>query len=250
MNAVTTKPQTKTSRTKPAARASAVYVPSTETDLRAKLDTLQAALTQAKEHIESAFDAADDGSSAELLLDHLAHALLADAMRPMMDDKPTRADAKQTYGDLFLVMAALNGAMAMAAGTSIHPVLQEAFELLDWSQNECDSQALIDLLPQADVADNVVRATNVPIKDEFDPELVVNEAVAFNNLAGWIIGARDVLEAVKLSAQTNPTLAEQLRRSDVRYNGPEWFGQGADDGMAYLLMHQRSLIEALGRGAA
>lgn len=347
MNAVATKPRAKTARAKPAARASAVYVPSTEPSLRARLDTLQAALSQVEEHIESAFDAADDGSPAELLLDHLGHALLADAMRPMMSDKPTRADAKQTYGDLFLVTAALNGAMAMVAGTSIHPVLQEAFELLDWSQNECDSQALIDLLPEADLAADFARGRDHAIKmldeaehlqdereglrcyrkgggqdnffhgyladveedpsllpgftsvlsaalrndnmdlselakitlaevqagkpgangtevedappplaaaapetDKPDPELLVNEAVALNNLTSWISGARDTLDTIRICAQINPVLKDQLRQSDVRYNSPEWLGTGADDGMTYLLMHQRLLIEALGRGAS
>lgn len=245
MNAVATKPRAKTSRAKPAARASAAYVASTETDLRARLDTLQAALSQAEEHIESAYDAAEDGSAVEVLLDHLGHVLLADAMRPMMGTSPNRGDAQHAYSDLFLVTATLSGAMAMVAGTAIHPILQEAFELLDWAQNESNSQALIDLLPES------TPTTSASVDDnELSPELLMNEAVGLNNLAAWVMSARDTLEALKLSAEVNPALETQLRKSDIRYRSPEWFGQGADEGMAYLLMYQRGVIEALGRGAA
>lgn len=112
--------------------------------LAERLDTLGAAFTEADEKLECAYDHAEPGSAAEVLLEHVAHGLLVDATPDSLKalsaertSKPTDALA-HAHAELFTVLAALEGVMALSMGTIIHATLAEAFRLLEWAQEECE----------------------------------------------------------------------------------------------------------------
>lgn len=123
------------------------YLAAEGTDATARLATLQGVFDQADEKIELAYDAADPGDPIERLLNLINHVVLADAVRPMLGEMPTRAEAEWTYQAMFHPLAALQGATALAAGTLLYQPLVEAFHLLDWAQTECEALALHRLLP-------------------------------------------------------------------------------------------------------
>lgn len=163
MNAVTIKPRmrkepaTSTSRKPPPVYVRPVhkYVrPKPGTPVSERIETLRAALYEADEKIEGAYDSAECGSASELLLDHIAHDLLCDAVRPILRNEDeahisfTNGDADTARGALFTVLAALEGAMALSLGSMICSTLAEAFLLLDWAQDELEDLALHRLLPE------------------------------------------------------------------------------------------------------
>jgi len=160
MNAVATK-----SRVRKAAAASIskavplVYVrpvhhyiaSSADTPVAQRIETLRASLYEADEKIEQAYDAAERGSPVDLLLDHIGHELLADAVRPILQREEDLTDAKAdaARSALFTVLAALEGAMALSLGTVLSANLAEAFNLLDWATDELEDLELHRLLPEA-----------------------------------------------------------------------------------------------------
>lgn len=120
-----------------------------------RLANLQAAFAQADEKLEMAYDAAERGSPADVLLDHIAHDLLCDAMHPVLRNED-EADLGVSIGDaekareaLFKVLAALEGVMALSLGSVIYATLADAFILLDWAQDELEDLSLHRLLPDA-----------------------------------------------------------------------------------------------------
>lgn len=120
-----------------------------------RLATLRATLREAEEKIEAAYDAVERGTAVDTLLHLIGHDLLCDAMRPEImgadgAPSPNRADLDEAYTALFPVLASLEGAMALSMGTVINSTLVDAYNLLDWAQNECDSAALGKLLPVFD----------------------------------------------------------------------------------------------------
>ncbi|MDR6538836.1 hypothetical protein [Variovorax soli] len=133
-----------------AIRKNAVYVPSTDrSNVAARLATLRAAIREADEKLEAAYDLAERGEAYEVLLDHVAHDLLTGDALAILGDSPTQSDATANYEALFKPLAVLQGAIALAQGSGVEGNLKEAFELLDWAQNELDgSAALTKLLPK------------------------------------------------------------------------------------------------------
>ncbi|OUM01784.1 hypothetical protein [Variovorax sp. JS1663] len=141
-----------TTLTRPAkpVRKNAVHAPSTDANNRkARLATLQAALREADEKLEAAYDRAERGEPYEVLLGHVAHDLLIGDALAMLDDSPTRAHAAANFEALFKPLAALQGTIALAQGSGIEGTLKEAFDLLDRVQDELDCCAeLPKLLPE------------------------------------------------------------------------------------------------------
>ncbi|VTU34289.1 hypothetical protein [Variovorax sp. RA8] len=153
-----------------AVRKSAVYVPSTDgSNVVARLAALQAAIREADEKLEAAYDRAERGEPYEVLLHHVAHELLIGDALAMLEDSPTQADAAANYEALFKPLAALQGAIGLAQGSGIEGTLKEAFELLDWAQNELDCCAgLPKLLPKGTRAEAAQRETPAPTRKRVD----------------------------------------------------------------------------------
>lgn len=128
-------------------RPQQVYVPNTGDTPEQRLSTLQAALTEATEKLEMAYDAAEVGEAIDLVLEHLSESLLPIAVQRMLGEAPTAVDALATYDAMFLPLALLEGAIALSSGTVIHGALVEAFLLFDWAQTECGDMELKGLLP-------------------------------------------------------------------------------------------------------
>ena len=118
-----------------------------------RLAALRATLHTADEKIEAAYDAAERGTPVDVLLHLIAHDLLCTALRPVLRNEDeasvpvTKSDLDAAHDALFPVLAALEGAMALAAGTVLSTMLEEAFKLLNWAQEESDAAALGALLP-------------------------------------------------------------------------------------------------------
>lgn len=120
-----------------------------------RLNILRATLHTADHTLEAAYDAAEPGSAVDVLLDLIAHDLMCSVMSPLMRDADeadipvTKGSIEVAHQTLFPVLAALEGAMALATGTVLSATLAEAFNLLNWAQDECDSVALGALMPAA-----------------------------------------------------------------------------------------------------
>jgi len=125
------------------------HAPDTGTDIRARMKALHAAMAQADTLLERAYDAAESGSGLETLLELTGHTLVADALRPMKNELPTKEDAAATYNAMFHALAVLQGAIVLAQNTVLHGTLNEALELLNWTHGECESTSLPTLLPEA-----------------------------------------------------------------------------------------------------
>lgn len=117
---------------------------SASTPVSERLETPRASIFEADGKIEQAYDAAEHGSPADVLLDHLAHELLCDAMRPIMSNedevilKSRSATPRKLGSHSSPVLTALEGAMALSLGSAIDGTLAEAFTLLDWAQDELE----------------------------------------------------------------------------------------------------------------
>lgn len=128
-----------------------------------RLAKLQMALRQADERIEMAYDAAEHGSALELLLEHTNHVLVVKAVRAMLKESPTVQDADATRDALMLVLAALEGCVALSIGTIVHGALVEALQLLDWAQDECEAIYLHRLLPESVPGAGFLRGRDIAI---------------------------------------------------------------------------------------
>lgn len=129
-------------------RPEQVYGPDTEATPNRRLATLHAALAEADEKLEMAYDAAERGSPAAVLLNHVAHNLLCDALGPV-SELMTKDGAEKAREELFTVLAALEGVRALSLGSVNHATLSEAYGLLDWAQDELEDLALHGPLPGA-----------------------------------------------------------------------------------------------------
>lgn len=156
------------------------YVPNDGASVSERIDTLRATLHMADEKLEAAYDAADPGTAVDTLLNLVAHDLVCKAMHPVLRNEDeatilvTKADLAVAYEALFPVLAVLEGAMALSIGTVLSATLVEAFQLLNWAQEECDSAALGALLPPA-VAE---KSTERVRTSELEPQGLVAEATA------------------------------------------------------------------------
>ncbi|MFZ3120051.1 MAG: hypothetical protein WA159_17255 [Variovorax sp.] len=170
MTAAATKPRAKAAPVAPAyTRPVQTFFPEVGKTAEERLAALRATLQAADEKLEAAYDAAERGSAVDTLLDLIAHDLLCTALHPVLRNEDeaaypvTKSDLAATYEALFPVLAALEGAMALAVGTVLSATLAEVFNLLDWAQTECDSAALGALLPGEAAAD--ARAVKAPALD-------------------------------------------------------------------------------------
>lgn len=137
-------------------------MPNTEDTPEQRLATLQAALTEATEQLQMAFDAAEVGEAIDLVLEHLSQSFMPIAVRRMLGDAPTEADALATYDAMFFPLALLEGAIALSSGTVIHGALVEAFLLFEWAQNECCDMDLKELLPG-----KIAREASTPAQEDY-----------------------------------------------------------------------------------
>jgi hypothetical protein len=153
MTAVITRPRSGKVAPAPSTykRPEQAYRPAVAGTTEERISALRAAFQAADEKIEAAYDAAERGSPADVLLDHVAHNLLCDALGPV-SELITKDSAEKARGELFTVLAALEGVMALSLGSLIHATLSEAFGLLDWAQDELEDLALHGHLPSAGAA--------------------------------------------------------------------------------------------------
>lgn len=184
MSAAAPKPRRKTAAIKRTERAEAKYVVNADSSVEERLQTLKAAFTEADEKIGGAIEAAEPGSSVERLLIHASHELLTEAIGPMLKERPTRAGATHTNQAMSVTLFALQGALAMAAGTALVPALQEGFELLDWVQRECEAIVLEEVLPEADLAADFVRGRDHAIEMMSEAVAIGNEREPWRDLRG------------------------------------------------------------------
>ncbi|MGJ7484309.1 hypothetical protein ACSFA2_03570 [Variovorax sp. LT2P21] len=180
MTAVATKPRK--SAPKPAGvpaaayrRPDQVYSPLRGETADERLATLRATLQTADEKLEMAYDAAERGTPVDVLLDLINHDLLCRAAHPAImgvegEPYPDRAHLERTQLALFPVLAALEGAMALAVGTVLSATLAEAFNLLDWAQEEADSAALGALLPEVAEPGSAPAASTPATTDVSEPD--------------------------------------------------------------------------------
>lgn len=135
MNAVASKPRAKAPPKAPKRTA------------QAATQELLVALTRGVDRIGMAFDAAEAGEPVEVLIEHIME-ILADAIRPLWNKPLTKADTDAAYGAMFVPLAALQGAIALAKNSLIEHTLIEAHAVLDSAQISIDSRAgLSSLLP-------------------------------------------------------------------------------------------------------
>ncbi len=151
-----TKPRAKAAPVAPAyTRPVQTFFPEVGKTAEERLAALRATLQAADEKLEAAYDAAERGSAVDTLLDLIAHDLMCSVMSPLMRDADeadipvTKGSIEVAHQTLFPVLAALEGAMALSVGTVLSTTLAEAFNLLNWAQDECDSAALGALMPAA-----------------------------------------------------------------------------------------------------
>lgn len=150
MNAVATKPRT--SAPKAYTRPVQTYSPAIGKTADERLATVRAVLQAADAKLEMAYDSAERGSAIEQLLDLINHDLMCRAAHPAImgaDGWPAvdSAHIARTHFELFAVLAALEGAMALSVGTGTYSTLADAFNLLSFVQDECGSEALGELVP-------------------------------------------------------------------------------------------------------
>jgi len=135
MNATTATPKVATSRS--AKAAPQIRPAEAPGDLKATLQMVRDAIYQAEHKLELAYDATEQGSSLELMIDLIAHGIMADAVRPIQQDNiPTQADSEAVYEAMFAPLAALEGAIALAHGNVVQGTLAEAFKLLDQANDQ------------------------------------------------------------------------------------------------------------------
>lgn len=172
INDATLAPARKVQRSKSASRSGTQPRPNrpAELSMDARLQSLRVALWTADEKLEAAYDAAERGTAIDGLLRLIAHDLLCSASRPMLRNEDeaaipvTKVDAAETYKALFPVLAALQGAIALATGTVLAATLTDALDLLNWAQEECDAVALGALLPVASPDDCFNRGRDLAIE--------------------------------------------------------------------------------------
>ncbi|MBC7601421.1 MAG: hypothetical protein H7255_02020 [Ramlibacter sp.] len=123
--------------------------------LDVRLEDLRNKLRAADQIIEDAYDACPQATALDHLLDWINHSAMYEATRPMKkNETPSKADADSTYQAMFAPLAALEGAIALAAGGLLEAPLREAFRLLDAAHDECDSAALGAVLPDESTDEN------------------------------------------------------------------------------------------------
>lgn len=111
------------------------------------------ALKRGVDKIGMAYDNAEPGEPAGVLLEHVID-ILAEAIRPIWNEPLTRADTDAAYNAMFVPLAALKGAIALSKDTVIEHVLVEAHAVLDAAQTSIDSCAgLSSLLPDGAARD-------------------------------------------------------------------------------------------------
>jgi hypothetical protein len=122
MNAVATKLQTrKATPARPAA-----------------LPSLLARFARVDELLERVFDACEESSTIETLVQLVGHEMLPMILGPLRSD-PTRAEAAVVYRELFKPLAMLEATVKMAAGTVLEGMLKEAFQELDTAHTGLDA---------------------------------------------------------------------------------------------------------------
>ncbi|WP_162594153.1 hypothetical protein [Variovorax sp. PBL-E5] len=139
MSAVATKPQGNGEKLAPQSLPFAELLECMRLDLRAA-DGL----------IEAAYDASEEGSSVEILLDMINHSMFPEVLHPLIKEgAPTRAEAERIQLELFQPLAALDGAICLARGSILEHHLREAYGLIDGVQDELDSCSdFMRLLPE------------------------------------------------------------------------------------------------------
>lgn len=168
MNATATAPKTASRRhdtavkvplpapAEPAAykRPEATYSAPIGLTVKERVANLEDTFHKAIRQFELAQDAVEKGTALDILLRLIANDLLVKAMSPIVRADPddastpvTKEDAADAYEALFPLLAALEGATVLALGTPVQATLTDAFRMLDWAQEECDSTALGALLP-------------------------------------------------------------------------------------------------------
>ncbi len=152
-----------------AVRKSAVYVPSTDgSNVVARLAALQAAIREADEKLEAAYDRAERGEPYEVLLHHVAHELLIGDALAMLEDSRRKLMPPPTMRRSSSRWPRCRRDRTRS-GSGIEGTLKEAFELLDWAQNELDCCAgLPKLLPKGTRAEAAQRETPAPTRKRVD----------------------------------------------------------------------------------
>lgn len=139
MNAVTTKPR---------AKAKPKAAPSPEQTLFAsimsRLQIGQNKLRLAHQSVE----ATDVGEPVEVLLGFVTDNMLPEALAQLSIVPVTREALAEVYTGMFPALAALEGVIALAAGSVIEAILREAHFLLDTGNADMDSPDLARMLPR------------------------------------------------------------------------------------------------------
>ncbi|MDP9893211.1 hypothetical protein J2W32_001484 [Variovorax boronicumulans] len=152
-----------TAATKP--RAKATKPSSQGPTLNERIAGIRESIALASEKIEMAYDAVELGEPLDVLLDHIAHELLGNAVRPIHREYLTKADAEHVYESLFTPLACLQAAVSLSAGTVVHHTLAGAHALLDQVQTDLDSCAdIAKALPTASPESDFIRGRDIAIR--------------------------------------------------------------------------------------
>lgn len=221
--------------------------------VKASLKAVRDAIYLADHKLEAAYDATERGTPVERMVELVAHDLMNEATRPILDiGVPTRATSEAVYTAMFTPLAVLEGAIALAGDAVFTPHLQEAFRLLDWANSQMGSCApLWKLLPEG--ADEAAPAEPEATAQEpyYEADQELRQVRNISVLMQWIERARLLAEKVAFWQQHSPKFASAIKGFD--FDAPSW-DDAESDALLRMAIEQElkvcELIEHLERKSA
>lgn len=210
-----------------------------ETSLKAVRD----AIYLADHKLEAAYDATERGSSIELMLELVAHDLINEAVRPILDQgMPTQATSEAVYTAMFTPLAALEGAIALAGDAVFAPNLHEAFKLLDWANDQMGSCGpLWKLLPEGtdEAAPPTLALADSAQEPYYEVDAELRDVRNISVLVQWIERARLLCEKVNFWQQHSPQLAKMTET--YSFDAPSW-EDAESDALLHLAIQQEAKV--------
>lgn len=234
--AVATKPRSRAAlATKPIENEA----PTVESCLKAVRD----AIYKADHKMEAAYDATEPGDSIELVIDHIAHNIMHEAVRPILAEGiPTQATAEAVATAMFTPLATLEAAIALAGDAVFRPNLIEAFNLLDHVNNQLDVNCpLWKLLPEGtnEAAPAALQRQDTTQEPYYEVEAELHDVRNISVLVQWIERARLLCDKVNFWKQHSPQLAKVTE--SYSFDAPSW-EDAESDALLHLAIQQEAKV--------
>lgn len=151
---------------------------SAEPTLAEHISEMRARLQQADRLLSQAWDASEESSTTDVLLQHLIEDLLPDTMMALKAEQLDRGITRKAYDDLFLPLALLDSIVTLNAGEVLHHTLSSAWTQLDEAQTSLDNAGWSRQLPEAPAAAATSEASPTDEPKEHPASMKLPTAVA------------------------------------------------------------------------